>query len=197
MGGHDLVLTHWGRVTHICVSKLTIIGSDNGLSPGRRQAFIWTNAAILLIRPLGTNLNEILIEITTFPFMKMRLKESSAKWRPFCLDLNVLNTVFLTNNLGKDHLYTKIEILNLERDSIESQWRSWSTGVIWSNFLFLVTSRAAVFIRLAPNMCYQWLYMDGLPSYSPKFDSPSKILKMIVVTCWITSWRLAFGITNQ
>ena len=27
---------HWGRVTHICVSKLTIIGSDNGLSPGRR-----------------------------------------------------------------------------------------------------------------------------------------------------------------
>ena len=31
-------LTHWGRVAHICVSKLTIIGSDNGLSPGRRQA---------------------------------------------------------------------------------------------------------------------------------------------------------------
>ena len=29
-------LTHWGRVTHICVNKLTIIGSDNGLSPGRR-----------------------------------------------------------------------------------------------------------------------------------------------------------------
>ena len=23
-------LTHWGQVTHICVSKLTIIGSDNG-----------------------------------------------------------------------------------------------------------------------------------------------------------------------
>ena len=42
-------LTHWGRVTHKCVSKLTIIGSDNGLSPGRRQAIIWTNAGILLI----------------------------------------------------------------------------------------------------------------------------------------------------
>ena len=28
-------LTHWGRVTHICVIDLTIIGSDNGLSPGR------------------------------------------------------------------------------------------------------------------------------------------------------------------
>ena len=84
-------LTHWGRVTHICVSKLTIIGSDNGLSPGRRQAIIWTNAGILLIRPLGTNFNEMLIEILTFSFMKMRLKVSSAKWRPFCLGLNVLN----------------------------------------------------------------------------------------------------------
>ena len=28
-----LVITHWGRVTHICISKLTIIGSDNGLAP--------------------------------------------------------------------------------------------------------------------------------------------------------------------
>ena len=36
---HD-ELTHWGRVTHICVGKLTIIGSDKGLSPGRRQAII-------------------------------------------------------------------------------------------------------------------------------------------------------------
>ena len=33
-------LTHWGRVTHICVSKLSIFGLDNGLSPGRRQAII-------------------------------------------------------------------------------------------------------------------------------------------------------------
>ena len=54
-------LTHWGRVTHICVGKLSIIGSDNGLSPGRRQAIIWTNAGISLIGPLGTNFSEILI----------------------------------------------------------------------------------------------------------------------------------------
>ena len=84
------VLTHWGRVTHICVIKLIIIGSDNGLSPGRRQAIIWTNAGILLIRPLGTNFNEILIEIHTFSFKKMHLKMSSGKRRPFCLGLNVL-----------------------------------------------------------------------------------------------------------
>ena len=47
------VLTHWGRVAYICVSELPIIGSNNGLSPGRRQAIIWTNAGILLIRTLG------------------------------------------------------------------------------------------------------------------------------------------------
>ena len=56
-------LTHRGPVLHICVGKLTIIGSDNGLSPGQRQASIWTNAGILLIGPLGTNLGEISIDI--------------------------------------------------------------------------------------------------------------------------------------
>ena len=71
-------LTHWGRVTHICVSKLTIISSDNGLSPRRRQAIIWTNAGILLIGRLGTNFSEILVGIQTFSFRKMHLKMSSA-----------------------------------------------------------------------------------------------------------------------
>ena len=83
-------ITHWGRVTHVCVGKLTIIGSDNGLSPGRHQAIIWANAGILLIGPLGTNFSEILSEIQSFSFKKMHLKVSSAKWRPFCLGLNEL-----------------------------------------------------------------------------------------------------------
>ena len=87
------LLTHWGRVTHICVGKLTIIGPDNGLSPGRRQAIIWTNAGILLIGPLGTNFIEILIGMQTFSFREMHLKISFAKWRPFCLGLNVLSCV--------------------------------------------------------------------------------------------------------
>ena len=67
-----------------------IIGSDNGLSPGRRHAIIWTNAGILLIGPLGTNYSENLIAILTFSFTKMQLKESSAKWQPFFLGLSVL-----------------------------------------------------------------------------------------------------------
>ena len=83
-------LTYWGRVTHICVGNLTIIGSDNGLSPGRRQAIIWTNAGILLIRTLGTNFSEILGKIHSFSFSQMHLKMSSVKWRLFGLGLNVL-----------------------------------------------------------------------------------------------------------
>ena len=89
----DRFLTHWGRVTHICVGNLTIIGSDNGLSPGRRQAITWTNVGILLIGPLGTNFSEMLIKLQTFSFKKIYLKMSSGKWRPFCLGgLNVLTT---------------------------------------------------------------------------------------------------------
>ena len=75
---------------YICVSKLTIIVSDNGLSPGRRQVIIWTNAAILLIKTLGTNFNEILREIYTFSFKKMHLKMPSGKCWPSCLGHNVL-----------------------------------------------------------------------------------------------------------
>ena len=86
-------LTHWGLVTHICVGNLTIIGSDNGLSPDRRQAINWTNAGILLNGPLRTNFSVILIEIVKLSFKKRRLKVSSAKWLPFCLGLNVLKGI--------------------------------------------------------------------------------------------------------
>ena len=83
-------LTHWGRATHLCVSNLTIIGSDNGLSPDRRQAIIWTNAGILSIRPLGTNFSEILTRNNIFSFKKMHLKILSGKSQPFCLGVNVI-----------------------------------------------------------------------------------------------------------
>ena len=87
-------------MTLICVINLTIIGSYNGLSPGRRQAIIWTKAGILLIGPLETNFSEILIEIHTFAFKKMQLKTSSGKWRPFCLGLNVLSKSSCSSNHG-------------------------------------------------------------------------------------------------
>ena len=65
-------LTHWGRMTYICVSKLTIIGSDNGLSPGQCQAIIWTNAGILLIQTF----NEISSDIHTISFIQENVFEN-------------------------------------------------------------------------------------------------------------------------
>ena len=80
-------LTHWGRVTHICVNKLAIIGSDNGLSPGWRQAIIWTNTGILLIWTLGPNFSEISREIHAFSFKKMHFCEmASILSQPQCVN---------------------------------------------------------------------------------------------------------------
>ena len=75
---------------YICISNLTTIGLDNGLSLGWCQAIISTNGGILLIRPIGINFNEILIRIQTFSFKKMHMKMSSGKWWPFCGSHNVL-----------------------------------------------------------------------------------------------------------
>ena len=77
-------------MTHICVGNLTIIGSDNGLSSGWRQVINWSNAGTLLVGRYGTNPSEILIQLLAFSFKKMRLKVSTAKWRLFCLGINVL-----------------------------------------------------------------------------------------------------------
>ena len=87
-------------MTHLCVSKLTIIDSDNGLWPGwRRQPIIWTNAEILLNGLLGTSVSEILIEFYKCSFKKMHLKMSSGKWGPFCFGLNVLRLIYLCSPL--------------------------------------------------------------------------------------------------
>ena len=77
--------THWGWVNVPPLARIMLLGP--------RQAIIWTSAGILLIQTLGTNWSEILWEIYTFSFKKMRLKVSSAKWRPFWLGPNVL-TIF-------------------------------------------------------------------------------------------------------
>ena len=98
MGGYGILcwlpvkwrLNSLRPMTHTCVSKLTITGSDNGLAPGRCQAIIWTSAGSLSIGTLGTQFSEILSEIHTFSFKKIHLKMSSGNWRPFCLGLNVL-----------------------------------------------------------------------------------------------------------
>ena len=73
---HYLIEAEWRIYASV---NYTIFGSDNGLSPGRRQAITWPNAGILLIGPLGTNFSEIFIEIKTFSLTNLYLKVSSAK----------------------------------------------------------------------------------------------------------------------
>ena len=63
MNGYHAINSLRPSDAHICVDNLAIIGSDKGLSPGRRQAIIWTNDGIFLIGLLGTKSREILIEI--------------------------------------------------------------------------------------------------------------------------------------
>ena len=120
-------ITHWGWVMHICIGNLTIIGPDIGLSPGRRQAIIWTNAWILLIGPWGTNISEILICIQTFSFKEMHLKMASAKWRPFCLGLNVITPLHKRwsyyHSLGLSHWHDFVASNRAwSRNPISSEW---------------------------------------------------------------------------
>ena len=129
-----MLLTHWGRVTHICVSKFTIIGSDNGLSPGRHQAIIWTNAGILLIGPLGTNFSEISITIQTFSLKKRHLKMSSGKCRPFCLGLNVLKMAPVVTTLKKIYwCLVFMLVLVLDHTLIQwmQQWVNTNLLILW------------------------------------------------------------------
>ena len=105
----------WGRVTtqwwrswplHICVSKLTSIGSDNGLSPDRRQAIIWTNAGILLIGPLHGSRLQWNLNRNLYRFIQENaaLENIVWNWRPFCLGLNVFTTRYnVVNWVGNQY----------------------------------------------------------------------------------------------
>ena len=149
-------LTHRGRVTRICVGNLNIIGSDNGLLPGWRQAIIWSNAGILLIGPLGKNFSEIFIEILTFSFKKMRLNVSSANWRPFCLGLNVLTC---------QGSYIGLELLS-------SLWLQMSKHLRWAISSDNDDQKSYMFSLKFPWL-YQW-FLINLNLYMLNFSEGTK-----------------------
>ena len=93
-----LQLTRWGRMTHMCVSDLTMINSDSGLSPGRCQAIIWTNAGISFIEPKGINFGETLIKIHIFAFRKGHLKKNRLR-----------NSIYFRLQCFKLHVYVGID----------------------------------------------------------------------------------------
>ena len=75
------------RPGDICVSRLTIIGLHNGLSPGRYQAVNWTSAGILLIGPLETvKFKPKLIHFKQNAFKHVNWKMTAILSRPQCVN---------------------------------------------------------------------------------------------------------------
>ena len=146
--------THWGRVTHICVGNQTTIGSDNGLSPDRRQAIIWTITGILLIGPLGTNFSEISIEINLYiviqanAFQNIVWKMAAILSRPQCVN----------------EIFSMWDIRNSYRPSREvAILNTWpSSGLPGTKYL------TNVFTRLFQSL---WLY-----SFLVVFDEVDKLI---------------------
>ena len=143
-------------MTHICVGDLTIIGSDNGLSPGRRQAIIWTIAGLLLIGPLGTNLSEILIGVQTF---SLHLKKRSAKWRPFCPGLNVLSNgsaSYEGHSLSEMTAWVDDYIIHIYMECN----RSWRFSLCWYCYVTMVKCYSS-----ARAICWHGDVIDTLDHY--------------------------------
>ena len=97
-------ITHWGRVTHVCVGKLAIIDSGNGLSPGWRQTIIWINARNItnwtLRNKLQWNFNtnsHIVIQENGF-ISEMAVILA----RPQCVDMHVWSIIWTNDSLFTD-----------------------------------------------------------------------------------------------
>ena len=108
-------------MSHICVRKLTIIGSDDGLSPGRRQAIIWINAWILSIRTLATIFSEKINEIHTFSFKEVHFCEMAAiKFRSQCV-----------NNIHKESFEQQCQQQGRTTAQGNKQTSGWGIGNMW------------------------------------------------------------------
>ena len=143
-------------MTHICVDKLMIIVSDNGLSPDRRQAIIWTNAGLLSIGPLRTYFSGNLIKIQQFSLKKMHVKMSSAKWRPSCLGLNVLNSympwIYLRKQFSAKSMWFPLGLLSL----------SSGVGVTKPIFSVALFSIFSVIVKTDVSYWISRLYLAGV-----------------------------------
>ena len=126
-------ITHWGWVTHICENKLTIIGSDNALSPGQRLAIIWTNDGILLIEPLGTKILWNLIQ-NSYIFIKNAFENicemAAILSRPQCDKLIVSIEASKASTVATVHAYSDIcwnvkaiQATGLTPMSLSDDWR--------------------------------------------------------------------------
>ena len=102
------VVLYWGWMTHVCVNKLTIIGSDIGLSPSRRQNIIWTDD--IVIRNLGPNFSEFLSKIhSTFihenAFENVACELAASLSRPQCVNRSGFMCYICPYNPGLFHYH--------------------------------------------------------------------------------------------
>ena len=144
------MLTQRGWVTYICVGKITIIGLDNGLSPGRRQAIIWTNGGILSTGPLGTNFSKkIYSKFIHFHSRKCiwtgRLQNGTILSRPQCVNVNFSMHVTKPVNLRHHRNYLQISNFHPTFFNLESEtgvscacnliqtlwWQSIEVNTVW------------------------------------------------------------------
>ena len=138
-------LTHWGRVMHICISKLTIIVSDNGLSPAWCHVIISANAGILLIGPLWINFNVILIKIHTFSFTKIYLKMAAILSRPQCVNPSQTKQ----STTGFCAYFIRYTVYVLFNSDLSCMWCGWLAvdgdfacfSVAWESWRFTTRAR--------------------------------------------------------
>ena len=135
---------------HASVNRVTI-GSDNVLSPIRRQAIIWTNARLLSIGLLGTNLSKISIKIRSFS-LKMRLEISSNKVAAILSGRDELNR-FIENNYSADryqqstcnYILVPLHRIIFPRDIFPATGESMFTIIIPNNHSALIEKHAYPF----------------------------------------------------
>ena len=159
-------------MTHLCVSKLTTIGSDNDLSPGRRQAIILTIVGILLIEPLGTNFSEIWIEICTFSSKKMHLKMSFGS---LCLNVLKKSPHSFLGQWWPRSLMNKIKYIPGLRSLAEVKFRirSHHDVIKWKHF-----------------QCY-WPFVWGIhrsPVNFPHIGQQHGALMVSLICAWTNGW---------
>ena len=87
----------------------------------------WCRPGILLFGPLGKNCSENLIGIQNIFIKKMYIKMSAAKWRPFCLGLNVLNCCGPVTTHG----VLKFGILSIATYGIDLKWNCNQNTIIF------------------------------------------------------------------
>ena len=188
-------------MTHICVSKLNIIGSDSGLSPGRRQAIIWTNTGILLIWPLGTIFSERLIENNTFLFKKMHAKMSSAERRPFCLGLNMLIQCICVHRRWVCFAGTRRVALTtrISWKTDVTQWTEWVsvTKVCYVNAHTLILIHIAAYLTCKKHWAHILIYLILINKaffFNLTINFPSLLCCTIIDSLFKCSWCVRIGL---